>query len=410
MFLVFAACDNAGSSSSTAEEIEEEKVEPKVTTWPSGLKASLGQTLADVPLAAYTDKIPGTFSWEKPADPVGSLGTQSHSVVFTPDDAVHYKTAKKSVNVEVTVGIEMVWLRGGAFNMGAPASENNYTYEKPVHAVILDSFHMGKYEVTQEQYEAVMGTNPSKTTYEADPGENPARRPVDTVSWFSAIVFCNKLSVLEGLTPVYKLNGGANADEWGEVPPTTGNDAVPGEGNHNKAWWNEKITRDATADGYQLPTEAQWEYACRAGTQTPYNNGDGLPPPASVDGSSELSIINPTIGWYRNNSGNPRKTHEVGLLPPNAWGLYDMHGNVAEHCWDWYLGTSYPNTSDTNPTGPAQTVGAATAVQRVRRGGSYDDGYNSLRSAYRAVNANGQAANGPERTSDTVGFRVARAK
>jgi formylglycine-generating enzyme required for sulfatase activity len=235
--------------------------------------------------------------------------------------------------------VEMVRIAGGTFTMGQTGVAT------PEHQVTLTAFYMGKYEVTQAQYQTVMGTNPSNFTTNPADGETQNKRPVEQVSWYDTLVFCNKLSISEGLTPAYIIDGKTNPDEWGTVPTTA------------DATWN-AVAIETGSNGYRLPTEAQWEYACRAGTTTAYNTGD---------------TISDNTGWYTDNSGS--KTHEVGKKTANAWNLYDMHGNVWEWCWDWY--GNYTNVAQTNP------MGAVSGSNRVIRGGSWYSGGQNLRSADR---------------------------
>jgi len=241
----------------------------------------------------------------------------------------------------------MIKIQGGTFTMGSPQTEfgRNHANEGPEHQVTLNSFYISKYEITQEEYEAIMGVNPSH--------HRGVNLPVEMISWFDAIEYCNKRSEKEGLTPVYTITG---------------------TGNGRNVVWNRE------ANGYRLPTEAEWEYACRAGTQTPYNVenlGDGA--------------------WFHGNSRventTNRITYPVGQKQPNAWGLYDMHGNVIEWCWDWL--DNYTAGPKVNPTGPA------TGVRRVFRGGSFNFEDRNSRSAYRFGTP-------PGLRLQYTGFRVAR--
>jgi formylglycine-generating enzyme required for sulfatase activity len=169
------------------------------------------------------------------------------------------------------------------------------------------------------------------------------KRSVECVTWFDAVEFCNKLSGFEGLAPVYTITGRMPASGY----PIT----------------NVAVTADFTKNGYHLPIEAQWEYACRAGTTTAWFHGD-----------MEPGLEN--CAWYDANSGD--KTHEVGKKTANAFGLYDMHGNVWEWCWDRY--GEYPTGTETDPTG-----GAVSGANRVGRGGSWHNSAEGMRSAFREI-------------------------
>jgi formylglycine-generating enzyme required for sulfatase activity len=263
--------------------------------------------------------------------------------------------------------------------MGSPEAEpGRYVdeyYNETQHQVRLTKgFYLGKYPVTQAQYEVVMKTNPSRFKSSSG-GDNPANHPVENVSWYEAIVFCNRLSMEEGLTPAYRINGNTNPSAWGNVP--TKSDAT----------WD-AVELVAGSNGYRLPTEAQWEYACRAGTTTAFNWGTDAISSSGANYDASIIDANNTI-----EGKNVGKTTEVGSYAPNAWSLYDMHGNVYELCWDWY-GT-YASGTQTDPTG------AVSGNYRVVRGGSWLGSSQFLRSASRNQR-------NPNSGNHFVGFRLSR--
>ncbi len=184
----------------------------------------------------------------------------------------------------VTPLVPLVDISAGSFRMGSPEGEpGRYDNEGPVHEVTVSPFRCMQTPVTRRVYKEVMGVDPGWPEGEAD------ERPVNNVNWFEALRFCNRLSERERLKPCYRFRD--------ETTPI----------------------RDGEADGYRLPTEAEWEYACRAGTDAPWSFGDN---------EAELG----RYAWYEKNSGDV--PHTVGELEPNAWGLHDMHGNGREWCWD----------------------------------------------------------------------------
>jgi formylglycine-generating enzyme required for sulfatase activity len=251
---------------------------------------------------------------------------------------------------------EMIKVEGGTFNMG---SNENSDYAKPVHKVTLSDFLIGKYEVTQELWESVMGDNPSwfKGT----------KRPVEHVSWYDVIELCNKLSAKEGLTPAYKI------DKTQKDPNNTSN--------HDNLKW--LITCDFSSNGYRLPTEAEWEYAARGG-----NKSKGY----TYSGSDDIN----EVAWYNDNSVD--ETHEVGKKKPNELGLYDMSGNVKEWCWDWYSNEYYSSSVQTNPGG------SNSGSDRVWRGGSCYSAASICRVANRFSNGV------PVGWDTDAGFRLAKTK
>ena len=225
-----------------------------------------------------------------------------------------------------TIGMEFIKLPAGKFSMGGdPIAEQADENETPRHTVIFDNaVYFGKYTVTQSQWEAIMGNNPSRFIHKT--------HPVEMVSHLDAVAFVEKLNLRE------------------------------------KTW------------AYRLPTEAQWEYAARAGTQSTYCYGPDI---------SKLK----EYAWYQKNSN--QTTHPVGGLSPNAWGLFDMHGNVHEWCSDWFDRNYYAQSPAKSPPGPAK------GLARALRGGDWgsEDWY--CRCAIRSLSS-------PDRRSPRVGFRLVK--
>ncbi|MCD4654573.1 formylglycine-generating enzyme family protein [bacterium] len=268
--------------------------------------------------------------------------------------------------IPTPVPIEFSLIPAGTFQMGSPVDElcRSTNGEGPVHTVTLTrNFLMQITEVTQQQWVNVFGINPSNFE-----GVN---RPVDGVNWFDACVFCNRMSLEDGLTPCYYTNESF----------TTMFDGTPPIDHYGTVYWNQN------ADGYRLSTEAEWEYACRAGTTTTYNNGTDITSCYNQDPNLD------SIAWYRHNAHY--ETQNVGLKESNEWDLYDMHGNLEEWVWDIYNPNFYRNSPPTDPTGPA------TGDIRVMRGGCWMIYPATLRSASRSWYH-------PGVNRDIIGFRMVK--
>jgi formylglycine-generating enzyme required for sulfatase activity len=243
--------------------------------------------------------------------------------------------------VRPTSGGEMALLPGGTFTRVDASGRPDET----PHEVSVGSFYLDRYPVTQELFTKVLGVNPSKRK---DP-----KNPVERTQWTDAARFCNRCSELDGLTPCYDLT----------------------------TW-----ACNFAADGYRLPSEAEWEYACRAGSEAKYSFGDA---------ERELA----EYAWLKPHSQG--KPHPVGQKRPNRWGLHDMHGNVWQWCNDWYGESYYRESPSADPHGPA------AGKQRVLRGGAWESTPEKCRSAYRHQEfpVYSDACFG----ADSYGFRRARA-
>ncbi len=252
--------------------------------------------------------------------------------------------------LEITnsLGMRMRLIPPGEYRRGSPPDEPGRRVGERQHRVVIPhAFYVSVTPVTQYQYEKLTGTNPS---YRQDRPDFPA----DSMTWYEALEFCNRLSRLEGLPEVY------------------------GRADHE---WIFHMDRD----GYRLTTEAEWEYACRAGTETAFYTGPNDPPRVGHDNLWRAA-------WYQENSdGQPQP---VGRKEPNRWGLHDMLGNVWEWCWDWYA--AYPVAGNPDLRGPERGVQG-----RVIRGGSWYAPMHMCRAASRRFYI-------PDTGWNRLGFRVVR--
>ncbi len=270
-----------------------------------------------------------------------------------------------------TAAAAFVQMNAGAFTMGVDQNVGYNNNESPAHRVTLTrSFYICDHEVTQKEFKAVMGTLPEKITDSGGKGDN---YPVYFVNWYQAIAYCNKLSIKEGLTPCYEVSG---VNNWATLAyssiPTTYNNT-----------WN-AVSCDWDADGYRLPTEAEWEYAARAGNGTTNaKTWSGI--------ASEASLTQ--YAWY----GGATSTHVVKRKKANAKKLYDMSGNVWEWCWDGFEGDRYTKEK----AGVTDPEGGPSASSRATRGGACDSGAASCSVSRRDYNS-------PQNVYASVGFRVVR--
>ncbi len=329
--IIFLSCNNA-TDPSTPQSSSFGSLSVQVNVADALIKLKLGGTLLSQRQGSgeFENLLPGNYIMEVSAE---NYLTDTSVVQI----AANNRTIK-SVNL-VGVFMPMVSIPAGTFIMGCTSEQSNCADDElPTHQVTLSAYSIGKYEVTQKQYREVMGINPSSSV-----GEN---KPVEQITWAKAVEFCNSLSRKDGLTPAYTINGST-------------------------------VTCNFQANGYRLPTEAEWEYAARGGSKSTNTKFSG-------------SNIIDDVAWYGANSSNT--THDVGTKAPNQLGIYDMSGNVYEWCWDW--SGSYSSQSVTDPRGPN------TGIYRRLRGGSFGLPDNYCRTTYRI---NGVSA-GPI----YCGFRVVR--
>jgi len=369
--LVSCSDDSTTEPTNTAPEITALVCDPSTVV--VGAVASIACTAAD------DDGDALTYAWTCTAGTIGGAGA---TVAWTAPATVgscsitcSVGDGDATVNDSVDVGVfelvvpgTMVAVSGGTFDMGDSYDEGP-AEERPVHAVAVGDFLIGKYEVTQAEWDVLMADG----SYTVGAGAN---HPVYDVSWFQMIKYCNLKSMAEGLTPCYIISSSTDPVDWPAPPVYSDDSSFP-------TW--DAVVWEQLRDGYRLPTEAEWEYAARGGVD------------AADDHRYSGGGVIGDVAWYVDNA--PAACQAVGGKLPNQLGLYDMSGNVYEFCWDRFA-ADYYTTCDGQGT-VVDPVGAPAGDMRVQKGGARADAAANCRVA-------GRFRDYPVSAASHTGFRLVR--
>lgn len=337
-----------------------------IITWSNPTDVIEGTMLSASQLNATAD-VEGIYVYTPPFGTILFEGAnQDLKVDFTPTDLSAYNAVSKTVKINVDAAnpilsnIQMVNIPAGTFTMGSPEGEVNQEYDESQYQVTLTAFRMSKYEITNAQYAAFLNAKSVGSDGKCEAGTYPTQELI------------------------YESYGDY---DWGLHYNSNKWEPVAGYENHpviHVTWYG--ATEFAAYVGCTLPSEAQWEYACRAGTTTPFNTGVFL-----TNEQANYDWAKPYNGGTNTVTTSPGKPQAVGTYSANAWGLYDMHGNVYEWCSDWH--GLYPTTAQTNPTG------AESGSFRLVRGGDWFFAAQYCRSAHRGLGI-------PNSYNYAVGFRI----